>query len=252
MMETSYPPKLRPTELRLWYKAYCLLVKPLFLVGKICWGKTYFRHVSSCQHVNHFPAYVYLLPPALPSHAPQKTSCRSACGITLALRERSLGPQPGGNAPAPSGCVLFEIQKPIGFGQVPCRVYRVYLTRKGMSTPRLWKWHWKNTAIWVNHSYHEIKNNGTSRPYLTVSLPSCITASQLLPKFKNLGCWYLSQPSGAVTTWILRRHRNSAQSGGPTLETAFRVGARHIAARWMENAICGPSKSNALLVLLPA
>lgn len=117
-------------------KGYCLLVKPVISAGKTLSGK--YDKISACQHI-FFQLYVHLLPPALRF---------LACGVTLAFRERSLGPelnadfvvafacpQPG-NAPAASGCIVSRDSKTHWFWSSSLQVYRVYLTRRGMSTLR--------------------------------------------------------------------------------------------------------------------
>lgn len=147
--------------------------------------------------------------------------CRFCC-------RKNACPQPGSNAPAASGYfVLFEIQKPIGFGQVPCRY-------TGLTWPEeAWapcEKQYMKTALeersnlgqpftaWNQNRWDHFGLN------FTLSLPSCITASQLVPKFKTLRCWYLSQPRKPLSQLEFYDWRK-----GGTSRTL------------MGNAICGPS-----------
>lgn len=91
----------------------------------------------------------------------------------------------------------FRDSKTHWFWSSSLQVYRAYLTRRGMSTLR--------KAIYENSTgrtqqpgptIHSMKSKsmGSFGLNFTLSLPRCITASQLVPKFKTLRCWYLSQP----------------------------------------------------------
>ena len=94
-----------------------------------------------------FQLYVHLLPAF--NCVPSKTSCHGAWGVTLAFRERSLGPelknqifcrknacpQPGCNAPAASGCHPFRDSKTHWFWSSSLQVYRVWPDQKRHEHP---------------------------------------------------------------------------------------------------------------------
>ena len=85
---------------------------------------------------------------------PQKPSCRGgACGVTFALGERSLGPElnsdflsqkclPSSRKQCTSCIRLhpFRDSKTHWFWSSSLQVYRIYLTRRGMSTLRIFQY----------------------------------------------------------------------------------------------------------------